>query len=93
VGGRVSEGEFEQDEVIARVRMDRRGFVKKLIVGGVFAGPIVASFTMNDLASGATAHALGPYTPASGQPHYGHRGYHPYAGFGTYAPADFNRAG
>jgi hypothetical protein len=70
--------------------MSRRGFVKKLIVGGVFAGPVVASFSMNELASGATARALGAYTPYPGATHWGHRGYGPYTAAAPYLPFDLN---
>jgi hypothetical protein len=75
---------LDRDEVLARVRMDRRSFVKKLVVGAAFTSPIVASFAMRDTALGAaqshfTSYAYSPYPPTTGLTHYGHRGYGPYA--------------
>ena len=94
---RVSGDALERDEVLAHVRMDRRGFVKKLVVGAAFASPIAASFAMRDTALGAaqshfTSPTYGSYTPQSGLVHYGHRGYGPYAYFGSYS-IDLDSAG
>ena len=36
----------EQREVLAHVTADRRDFIRKYVVGGVFAVPVVASFFM-----------------------------------------------
>lgn len=36
-------------EVLARVPLDRRQFVKRMVVTTAFATPVVASFTMDDL--------------------------------------------
>ena len=38
--------DFLEREVLGRVHMDRRAFVKKLIIGAAFAAPAVASFDM-----------------------------------------------
>ena len=38
--------EFLEREVLGKVSMDRRAFVKKLVVGAIFAAPVVASFDM-----------------------------------------------
>jgi hypothetical protein len=50
--------EFLEREVLSRVNMDRRAFVKKFIVGAAFAVPAVASFEM--LASSKGYGALTP---------------------------------
>ena len=92
----VSGDALERDEVLARVRMDRRGFVKKLVVGAAFASPVVASFAMRDTALGAaknfTTPTYGTYSPQAGLLHYGHRGYGPYAYHGSYS-IDLDPAG
>jgi hypothetical protein len=44
--------EFLEREILGRVRMDRRSFVKKLVAGAVFAVPVVASFDMLTSQSG-----------------------------------------
>ena len=94
---RVSGDALERDEVLARVGMDRRGFVKRLVVGAAFASPIVASFAMRDTALGAaqshfTSPTYGTYSPQPGLVHYGHRGYGPYAYYGSYS-IDLDPAG
>ena len=38
--------EFLEREVLGRVSIDRRAFVKKFIVGAAFAAPAIASFDM-----------------------------------------------
>ena len=50
----MTEPELERD-VLSRVRMDRRGFVKRLVMGGAFAVPVVASFDMDSLVDVAAA--------------------------------------
>ena len=51
----MSEDHLER-EVLGRVRMDRRRFIKKMLVGTVFAVPMIASFDMlaTSVASGQT---------------------------------------
>jgi hypothetical protein len=75
--------EFERDETLGKVGMDRRAFVKKLLVGGVFAAPVVASFSMADLVNATvqphfTSYVYSSYTPGSHMTHGGYRGYSPY---------------
>lgn len=53
----MSESEFT-DEILGRVDVDRRTFVKRAILGSAFAVPIVASFEMGTL----TAHAKSSQT-------------------------------
>src|SRR5688500_11688552 len=36
-------------EILERVRMNRRGFVRKVIVGTAFATPVLASFDMRSM--------------------------------------------
>lgn len=84
----MSGDELERDDVLARVRLDRRTFVKRLAIGAAFATPVVASFSMRDSAMAAaqshfTSYAYSPYPPVEGLTHYGHRGYGPYA-YGPY---------
>jgi hypothetical protein len=75
----MSGDELEQDDVLGRVRMDRRGFVTKLAVGAAFASPVVASFAMSGTAFGTESRsAYSSYLPEAGD-HAGHRGYGPYA--------------
>jgi hypothetical protein len=50
----MSDEELER-EVLARVGMDRRAFVKRMVLGSAFAVPIVASFDMEHLTSDALA--------------------------------------
>jgi hypothetical protein len=37
------------DEIVERVNEDRRRFVRRLVAGGAFAVPLVASFDMTSL--------------------------------------------
>jgi hypothetical protein len=50
----MSEEEFER-EVAGRFAVDRRAFIKKMVVGAAFAAPVIASFNMVGLGAG-TAH-------------------------------------
>jgi hypothetical protein len=43
----VSEEPF--DEIVERVKIDRRAFVRRLAVGSAFAIPVITSFDMNTL--------------------------------------------
>ena len=54
----MSEDHLERD-VLGRVGMDRRSFIKKVILGTAFAVPVVVSFDMltSPLAGGATCTA------------------------------------
>jgi len=38
-----------EDQVLEKVRPDRRSFVRKVIVGTAFAVPVVSSFSMDGL--------------------------------------------
>lgn len=38
-----------EDEVLEKVDPDRRGFVRKVIVGTAFAAPVISSFSMDGL--------------------------------------------
>jgi hypothetical protein len=44
--------DFLEREVLGRVSMDRRSFVKKLVAGAAFAVPVIASFDMLTSQSG-----------------------------------------
>jgi len=48
--------EFEH-EVLGRLPLDRRAFIKKVVVGAAFAAPLIASFNMVGLGAGS-AHGL-----------------------------------
>jgi hypothetical protein len=48
----VSEDSLE-DEVLSKVGMDRRSFIRKLLIGSAFAVPAVASFDMAFLGAGS----------------------------------------
>jgi len=50
-GGSMSE-DFER-EVLRRVPLDRRAFIKKMVVGAAFAAPVIASFNMVGLGAGS----------------------------------------
>ncbi len=43
-------GEDPSEEIVNRVAMHRRSFVKRLVVGTAFAVPVVSSFDMRNLA-------------------------------------------
>jgi hypothetical protein len=43
--------EQELDEVLTHVGVDRRTFVKRIVLGTAFAVPVVASFEMDSLAA------------------------------------------
>jgi hypothetical protein len=58
----MSEDHLER-EVLGRVSMNRRSFIKKVVVGTVFAVPVIASFDM--LAMG-TATGVPPCTTPNG---------------------------
>lgn len=79
----MSSDELERDEVLSRVRMDRRGFVKKLVVGAAFTSPVVVSYAMRGTAFGGRLASYDTYSPTPGAPHFGHRGYGAY-GYGSY---------
>jgi hypothetical protein len=66
----MSDAELE-DEILGHVGMDRRSFVKRLILGGAFAVPVVASFDMGALAGVASARQ--PNGTRSGEQHLAHR--------------------
>ena len=40
---------LSENKVLEKVSSDRRGFVKKVIVGTAFAAPVVSSFSMDGL--------------------------------------------
>jgi hypothetical protein len=48
------------DEIVERVGVNRRTFVRRLVVGSAFAVPVVSSFSLQSLsenmASAATSH-------------------------------------
>jgi hypothetical protein len=48
----MSEDELDRD-VLSRVGIDRREFVKRLMLGSAFAVPVVASFDMGTLSAEA----------------------------------------
>src|SRR5579862_120296 len=54
----MSDDEFEA-EVVKRVGMDRRTFVRRLLLGSAFAVPVVASFDLSTLTM-ASADAMSP---------------------------------
>jgi hypothetical protein len=55
--------ELERD-VLGKVGIDRRAFVKRLIIGTAFAVPAVSSFSMASLSASSTE----GQTPNGGQP-------------------------
>src|SRR3954470_19125345 len=64
----MSEDELERS-VLRNVRWDRRSFIKKAIIGGIFVAPAVASFdmfAMSPTASGATCTASNQQSGGSG---------------------------
>jgi hypothetical protein len=46
----VSEEELDR-EVLERVGMNRRGFIKRVVLGTAFASPVIASFSMSGLSA------------------------------------------
>ena len=52
------------DEIVERVGVTRRSFVRRLVVGTTFAIPVISSFDMNSLsmnmASGQSANQTSP---------------------------------
>ena len=68
---------MSDEEAIGAVGPDRRTFVRRLVVGAVFAAPVVSSFTMSGVdaifgtGAGATTTTVGPNTtPPPAPPHY-----------------------
>ena len=43
-------GDEQAKEIVSKVEVGRRQFVKRLMVGSAFAVPVVASFSMGNLA-------------------------------------------
>ena len=81
----MSDDELDR-ELLKRVPMDRREFVRRAVIGAAFAVPVVASFAAGELAGGHRASATPESAFASNQnvppldmPVLGHRGYIPYA--------------
>ena len=51
------------EEIVSRVGVDRRSFVRRLVVGTAFAVPVVSTFAMNDLSlnvASAQTHQVSP---------------------------------
>lgn len=42
-------GEEPFEEIVERVGIDRRSFVRRMMIGTAFAVPVVSSFAMNNL--------------------------------------------
>src|SRR5438874_45155 len=63
----MSEDQLDHD-VLSRVGIDRRSFIKKVVIGTAFAVPVVASFDMltSSLASGQTCAVPNTTTSGSG---------------------------
>lgn len=81
----MSEEELDA-EILRRVPMDRRTFVRRAILGAAFAVPVVASFAVAEVVGGdhrvgaaEPAFVSNQETPPPGLPHLGHDGYLPYA--------------
>ncbi len=81
----MSDDELDR-ELLKRVPMDRREFVRRAVIGAAFAVPVVASFAAGELAGGHRAAATPESAFMSNQslppldmPVLGHRGYVPYA--------------
>lgn len=51
------------DEILDRVGDDRRSFMKKLVIGGAFAVPVVSSFSLHGMQA---SFAQSPTTSAGG---------------------------
>jgi hypothetical protein len=49
LGNKGTVGMSTKDEVLEKVDPDRRGFVRKVIVGTAFAAPVISSFSMDGL--------------------------------------------
>ena len=49
----------DQDEVLEHVGTDRRRFLKRVVIGSVFAVPVVSSFSMTGVQSIASAQVSG----------------------------------
>ncbi len=49
----MSEDQFEK-EILGKAAIDRRSFIKKVIVGSAFAAPVVASFNMFAMSGSAS---------------------------------------
>ena len=73
-------------EILGKVPIDRRTFVRRVILGAAFAVPVVASFAVADVVE--SSHRVGAAEPAFvsnqepprvGLPHLGKAGYLPYA--------------
>ncbi len=81
----MSDDELDR-EILKRVPMDRRAFIRRAVIGAAFAAPVVASFAAGELAGGDRASATSEPAFVSNQeippvdmPVLGHRGYVPYA--------------
>jgi hypothetical protein len=86
----MSEDHLER-EVLGEVGMDRRNFVKKLVLGAAFAVPVISSFDMltSSVAGGQTCTASNGSVSGSGESGSGLQG----GGGGTYAgPGALNEA-
>ncbi|MDA8341006.1 MAG: hypothetical protein M0007_02090 [Actinomycetota bacterium] len=81
----MSDDELDK-ELLKRVPMDRRAFIRRAVIGAAFAVPVVASFTAGELAGDHRAAATpepafvsNQEVPPVDMPVLGHRGYVPYA--------------
>jgi hypothetical protein len=57
----------DNEKVLSAVQADRRGFVKRILVGAAFAAPVLATFSIDALTV-RSAHAQGPNGPPSPSP-------------------------
>jgi hypothetical protein len=64
----MSEDQFDRS-VLSRAAMDRRSFIKKVVLGTAFAVPVVASFDMltSSMASGVTCSVPNGTSGSAGQ--------------------------
>jgi len=46
------------EKILGKVDVNRRGFVRKVIVGSTFAAPIVTSFSMDSLSTASAGPAI-----------------------------------
>ena len=49
------DGMSGDDEIVAEVGDSRRSFVRKLVVGSVFAAPVISSFDVSSLSMSSAA--------------------------------------
>jgi hypothetical protein len=51
------------EEIVSRVGVDRRSFVRRLVVGTAFAVPVVSTFAMNDLSMNVASAQVNQTSP------------------------------